>query len=123
MSRNASLNAACGHLHHNGALSALRNGAGYSSANAFAEAVKIPNATYQRYESNSLKIPLRAAWVLADALGVTIDAVAGRRSAVTKEDYELISSYNALSKESKSQLRAYIQYLSFCDHQIQRQAR
>ena len=59
-------------------LQELRKAAGYGSARAFAEAVGISVNTYTGYEQDRIKLTLEKAWQLADALGCTLDELAGR---------------------------------------------
>ena len=55
------------------ALLELRKQAGFKNAKDYAAAEGIAEATYARYESSPEKIPLAAAWRLADEFGVSID--------------------------------------------------
>ena len=81
----------------------LRRAAGYRSAGDFASAQGIPVSTYARYESNPDKIPLRAAWQLADAFGTTIDAVVGREAAVPEAARgEVQIEYDGLMPETRA---------------------
>lgn len=59
-------------------LQELRKEAGYRTAKEFAEAADIPVPTYTRYEQDPSKIPVERAWLIADKLGCSIDAVVGR---------------------------------------------
>ena len=90
----------------------LRRAAGYRSAGDFAEAHGIPVSTYARYEGNPDKIPLRAAWQLADALGTTIDAVVGRAApAPGTARGEVQLEYDGLTPEVRAladEFRAFV---------------
>lgn len=55
----------------------LRSAAGYATGRSFAEALGLPVTTYCRYERRPSEMPLSRAWAIADALGVSIDAVVG----------------------------------------------
>lgn len=59
-------------------LQELRKEAGYRTAKDFAEALDVPPTTYARYEQSPEKIPLKQAWMIADKLSCSIDAVVGR---------------------------------------------
>lgn len=59
-------------------LQQLRKEAGYRTAKDFAEAIEVPPTTYARYEQSPDKIPLKQAWMIADFLHCSIDAVVGR---------------------------------------------
>ena len=93
-------------------LQRLRIAAGYRSAKEFAEAVGIPAPTYSRYEQgDGARIPLRRAWIIADALGTSIDAVAGRASIDVQEEPTLQARYDALSASAREQLDGYLAFL------------
>lgn len=84
------------------ALQELRKAAGYKTAKEFAAGLDIPATTYGRYESAPEKIPLSSAWVIADALGCTIDAVVGRSEpdpSATRGDAQRM--YDDLSEDSR----------------------
>lgn len=59
-------------------LQELRKEAGYGSARAFAEHIDMPVATYTDYEQGRRAFTLERAWFFADALGCTLDQLAGR---------------------------------------------
>lgn len=93
----------------------LRKRAGYRSARDFAEHIDIPLPTYSRYEANPDKIPLKAAWQIADSLNCSIDVVVGRRPANDVEAFkgDVQREYDALSDEGKElmdELRGYVRY-------------
>ena len=96
-------------------LQALRRQAGFATARDFADHIGVPFPTYSRYESNPDKIPIAAAWSLADRLGCTIDAVVGR---ATIEDVEqgrgeVQREYDALDPELRSQMDQYRSFLRY----------
>lgn len=94
-------------------LQELRKRAGYRTARDFAEAMGIPFTTYARYESSPEKIPLTAAWHLADEFGVSIDVIVGRNEpAPTEERGELQLRYDALAPEFQSSLDDYLDFLT-----------
>ena len=91
----------------------LRKRAGYKTARDFAEAMGIPFTTYARYESSPEKIPLTAAWRLADEFGVSIDIIVGRNEpAPAEERGEVQLRYDALTPEIQSSLDDYLDYLT-----------
>lgn len=91
----------------------LRKGAGYATAKDFAEALGIPPTTYTRYESSPEKIPLKAAWTLADALDATIDQVVGRGEGDPRGEVQ--RAYDRLTPRSQEELRDLIEVLSARD--------
>ena len=94
-------------------LQELRKRAGYRTARDFAEAMGIPFTTYARYESSPEKIPLAAAWRLADEFGVSIDVIVGRNEpASVKERGEVQLRYDALAPEFQSSLDDYLDFLA-----------
>ena len=94
-------------------LQALRKAAGYKTAKEFAEEMGIPLATYSRYESSPEKIPLGAAWSLADKLGASIDVVVGRlQEPVASLRGNVQLAYDELSPRLRDALDEYLGYLS-----------
>lgn len=96
-----------------GRLQELRVAAGYDTAKDFASAIGVPPTTYSRYESQPDRIPLRAAWQLADFLGVTIDQVVGRDDGPQGDprggDQRAI---DALSERSRAEARDFVEFLA-----------
>ena len=91
----------------------MRREAGYRSSRDFADRIGVPQPTYTRYESNPDRIPLKAAWAIADELGCTIDAVVGRVSMdeVRAGRGQVQREYDALSpanRELADELRAFL---------------
>lgn len=74
----------------NSGLQACRKAAGWKSAREFAEHIGMPVGTYTNYEQGKRELGVSVAWDLADALGCTIDQIAGREGVeymvVTLED-------------------------------------
>lgn len=91
----------------------LRRGAGYATAKDFAEAMGIPPTTYTRYESSPEKIPLKAAWALADALDATIDQVVGRGEGDPRGEVQ--RAYDRLMPRSQEEIRDLIEVLAARD--------
>ena len=59
-------------------LQALRKAAGFKSAKAFAHHIGMNVNTYTDYEQGRRMFALDQAWEFADALGCTLDELAGR---------------------------------------------
>lgn len=91
----------------------LRKQAGFKNAKDFAVAEGIATATYARYESAPEKIPLKAAWQLADRFGVSIDTIVGREHVdVANLRGEIQDAYDALSRQSQASLLDYLTFLA-----------
>ena len=93
-------------------LQKLRREAGYASANEFAEEMGISYPTYSRYEANPEKIPLKAAWQLADRFHASIDYIVGRVEedpSDTRGDVQC--AYDSLAPRLKAQMDDYLDYL------------
>lgn len=85
-------------------LQAMRKAAGYSSAKAFAEAIEMSVNTYTAYEQGRHSFTLEQAWQFADALGCTLDELAGRewpKAAGNPYHDELADAYDRASSEGK----------------------
>lgn len=99
-------------------LQTLRKAAGYRTSKEFAQSIGIPPTTYMRYEQCSdgmeSRIPLKAAWVIADALGCTIDMLVGRID-ITNRDENVQFFYDHLSKSSQERFDEYMQFLEYRD--------
>ncbi len=101
----------------------LRKAAGYRNASDFAEAHGIPASTYARYESSPDKIPLRAAWQLADILGTSIDVIVGREApdpACVRGEVQL--EYDGLTTEARALADEFREFVRAKDARI-REAR
>lgn len=59
-------------------LQKMRKRAGYKSAKAFADAMGISKDTYTGYEQGRISFTVEKAWEFADALGCSLDELAGR---------------------------------------------
>ena len=91
----------------------LRRRAGYKSARDFAQEAGIPLPTYSRYESNPEKIPLKAAWDIADRLGTSIDVVVGRRALddADAERGEVQREYDAFSQDGRDSMDEFRRFV------------
>jgi transcriptional regulator with XRE-family HTH domain len=106
-----------------GGLKELRRAAGFASARQFAESHGISAATYTRYEKDPGHIPIRAAWELADALGVTIDQIVGRGAGVQeKPEVEVQRAFDSLSPRSQEELLDLIEVFRQRDERDRRNA-
>lgn len=96
----------------------LREKEGYRSGRAFARHLDISPSTYMRYERFSKgpdsRLPMKAGWLIADALNVSIDAIVGRTSIIDLES-SLQYQYDRLSEASKVRLDEYLEYLQYRD--------
>lgn len=91
----------------------LRRRAGYKSARDFAQEAGIPLPTYSRYESSPDKIPLKAAWAIADRLGTSIDVVVGRRSLTDAdaERGEVQREYDSFSQDGRDSMDEFRRFV------------
>ena len=107
-------------------LQTLRREAGYTSAKEFAKKLGIPAPTYARYErqpeSPDTKIPMGAAWKIADALGCSIDVVVGRYE-TDDEGSRVQRLYNKLSEPSRQRLEEYLDFIEYREHVMAAQRR
>jgi transcriptional regulator with XRE-family HTH domain len=81
-------------------LQRIRIDRGFKSAKAFAEHIGVSVRTYTNHEQGIASPPLDIAWLYADALGVTLDELAGRdfqpkeytddRQAQLNDDFETL---------------------------------
>lgn len=92
-------------------LQEMRRAAGYSNAQEFADAIEVSLATYRRYEQDPAKIPLPKAWLIADRLGCTIDAVVGRVAPDPGAGRgEMQRAYDALSERARRGVDEFIEF-------------
>ena len=107
-------------------LQGLRREAGYRSAREFAERLGIPAPTYARYERQpdtpDTKIPMGAAWRIADALGCTIDLVVGRERE-EGEGARVQRMYDALTPGSRERVDEYLDFIEYREHMVAAQGR
>lgn len=87
-------------------LKELRKARGYKSARAFSEYLGIPENTYRKYEQEERNLYLEVACKLCDALGCTLDELAGREKRPPDET-ELLEIYRNSSPEGQKQLLIY----------------
>lgn len=86
-------------------LKALRKAAGYRSAGDFAEVLGFPERTYRNYEQGIRGINLDLACEFADALGCTLDELAGRVPVQTSQgEKELAACYRACTPARQERL-------------------
>lgn len=96
----------------------LREEAGYSTACAFAQSLGVTRTTYSRYEKDPSKIPLPAAWRMADALGCTIDDVVGRTRTAAPSENEVQSFYDSVSDESRALIDGYFSLIELRERSV-----
>lgn len=97
------------------ALQKARRAAGYKSARAFAEKVNIPLSAYTEYEQGRVGLSLERAWEFADALGCTLDELAGRKppsSTFSDEERQIAIAYKNMDARDKRAMRALAASLS-----------
>lgn len=95
-------------------LKQLRSAAGYKNAREYAEHLGVPRPTYYRWEQHPLSMPVKAAWAIADDLGVSIDAVVDRPEPEASEQAKsLPESYRRLSPVSRALFDEYLIYLQY----------
>lgn len=103
------------------ALQDLRKMAGFKNAKDFAAEMDIPLATYTRYESSPEKIPLKAAWVLADWFDVPLDVIVGRGEIdVNAIRGDVQQAYDSLTPRSQQAFDEYLYFLMQKDGDIRR---
>lgn len=87
-------------------LQRLRIAAGYETAEAFALAVGFNVSTYTGYEQGKGMFSYEKAWIMADALHCSMDALGGRKSPTryADSDQEQINrQYEMMNDEGKKQ--------------------
>ena len=104
----------------------LRRKAGYASARAFAERLGIPAPTYAKYERQpetpDNRIPMGAAWKIADVLGCSIDVVVGRYE--EDDDASRIQRmYDSLTPGSRQRVDEFLDFIEYREHMIAMQGR
>ena len=99
------------------ALAHLRKDAGYKSAKEFADRLGMPASTYARYENQpetpETGIPIKAAWLIADALDCTIDRVVGREDIDSINRSRLASFYESLADGDRDLLDQFIAFIEY----------
>lgn len=95
------------------ALRSLRQDAGFKTAIEFAQSLGISKTTYSRYETDPRKIPVSAAWRIADALGCSIDAVVGHRDPDAPDANPVQRLYDSLSAANRARLDEYLDFIEY----------
>lgn len=89
-------------------LQTVRKSAGYKSAKSFAKSLGISAATYTDYEQGRRAFTLERAWEFADALGCSLDELAGRawppEGASDPYEAELVECYRGSTAENRQSL-------------------
>ena len=101
----------------------MRKDAGYKSAKLFAEAMDVPAPTYARYEQTPDKIPLKAAWAIADKLGCTIDEVVGRQELEAEVVHGAVQTfYDELNPASKALFDEFMAFIGGREAEAEKRA-
>lgn len=85
-------------------LQELRQAAGYKNPRQFAELVGINPRTYVNYEQGVSRLTLDLAWKFADALGCTIDDIAGREHVpdeLTRDERHVIDAMRSTDERGR----------------------
>lgn len=102
---------------HKRTLQRLRREAGFRSAKEFAGQIGIPPSTYARYEQSAegpeARIPLKSAWMIADALECTIDLVVGRADIDAPDPAPVQTFYDGLSGSGQDRMDEYMRLLAY----------
>lgn len=72
-------------------LQRLRKAHGFKSAAAFAEYAGLSVTAYTEYEQGRNPISLERAWLIADALGCSLDELGGRTTSLSTIEYCYVS--------------------------------
>lgn len=92
-------------------LKALREGAGWRTAKAYADHMGMSHPQYYEYESGRGAMTLKAAWAIADDLGVTLDELCGRMpplDSLPADESRLVEGYRACSPAQKLSVAASV---------------
>lgn len=83
-------------------LQRLREEAGYPSQQDFADKIGVGRRTYASWERGERMINLAQACMLADELGCSVDALAGRPTeSLSAKEKDLVGRYRAVPKIGK----------------------
>ena len=93
------------------ALQKMRKKAGFRSAAAFAEHMGLNVYSYTDYEQGRTGLSLAVAWELADALGCSLDELAGRewpraQEAPSRDEEELLDAYRSTDERGRRAIMA-----------------
>lgn len=105
----------------------LRRMAGYSSAKAFAESVGIPAPTYAKYEQiedgPETPMPIKNAWLIADKLNCSIDAIVGRAEIPGDPELSNVQAmYNGLTPATRAVFDEFMEFALAKDEKEKRKA-
>ena len=100
----------------------IRKDAGYRSAREYAEKSGMAVPTYSRYEQMPDKIPLKAAWALADAFDCSIDAIVGRAQPDAETVHGSVQKrYDELPPALQDQIDMYMDFVEGKGATLQKQ--
>ena len=88
-------------------LQEIRKARGFKSAKAFAEHIGMSVRTYTNYEQGVTSLSLEKAWEFADALGCSLDDLAGRkrpRKSYADSEQEALNGYYESMNETGRKL-------------------
>lgn len=87
-------------------LKEIRKARGYKNAKSFSDFVGLQEKTYRNYEQEARTLTIPMACFLCDALGCTLDELAGREKRPPDET-ELLEIYRNSNPEGQKQLLIY----------------
>lgn len=90
-------------------LQALRRNAGYRSAKSFAEKLGMNVGTYTSYEQGTRQMSMDVACDICDALGCSLDELAGR---TPKYSYHVVS-LEGLSDQGRKDVEDFAEFTRF----------
>lgn len=97
-------------------LQKVRKAGGFKSAKAFAEFMGINPNTYTDYEQGRINFTLETAWEFADALGCTLDELAGREVPPPAIDdplkRQVVEAYDSMNMSGRSTLASVARSLA-----------
>lgn len=99
----------------------LRKQAGFKSAESFADEIGMSKDTYTGYEQGRISLSFEKAWIIADALNVTLDELGGRVPPhddsviiVTDEKQRILNDcYTKLKPQAKDNVVSLIQSIEY----------
>jgi len=93
-------------------LQELRKGAGYKSAKSFAEHLGMNVGTYTSYEQGTRQMPMDVACDICDALGCSLDELAGRTPRINYHTMSL----EGLSEQGRKDVEDFAEFTRFKEY-------
>ena len=85
----------------------LREESGYAHQSEFADKIGVERRTYASWERGDRMMSLAQACMVADALGCSVDSLAGRHSdSLTAKERDLMARYRCMPKLGKEALES-----------------